>query len=151
MSGRVGVDVDGEVVDPPQRQTSDLGRFGGVLDDVAGDLGQVDLTTRGVDVPQVQTLVPPGDPPAPVTIVRVRSGGIRGFLKGAAYRVGEHGPGNAARGCDDRLRAIGVVAVETDQGVVVDDPPDLKLVDLDVAATQVNTVDAAETADFPID
>jgi hypothetical protein len=58
----------------------------------------------------------------------------------------EHGPGDGPVGGDDRGRAVRVVAVEADHGVVVDDASGLEFVDLEVAAAQGD----AEAAEFPV-
>ena len=68
----VGVELlHDELVDAAQGQAGDLGAFGDVLGDAPGDVGEVNLATGGVDVPDVQPVVQvaPGDPPA-ASVVR---------------------------------------------------------------------------------
>jgi hypothetical protein len=77
-------------------------------------------------------------------VAGVRGRGVAGLGERGPQDLLEHVPGDGAVGWDDRAGAVGVVAVEADDGVVVDDAAGLEFVDLDVAAAQVDAEASAE-------
>jgi hypothetical protein len=64
MGGRVAHRFEVDFIDAADVEPGDLGGFGDVLGEVAGDAAEVDLAAGGVDVLQVQALVAPADVPA---------------------------------------------------------------------------------------
>src|SRR5438094_124772 len=95
----------------------------------------VALSTGHVDVLDVE-LLPRLDRPALAVVGRVRRRGEANLGERAAYGGFQVLTTHVAGWRDDRFRAVGVVAVEADQGVVVDGAAYVELVDLQVAPTQ---------------